>query len=232
MIFRGAKFHMRILLVEDNRELSDWLGRLLRKSRYVVDCVHNGVDADAALSTQSFDLVILDIGLPQMPGIEVLKRFRTQKGLTPVIILTANDAVTSRIAGLDNGADDYLVKPFDPDELEARIRAQLRRQLNSKAQRIACGPLEFETNTRQFLLDGEDLVLTKREHATLEALILASGRVVAKTSLAETVFGLDDLASATAIEIYVHRVRKKLEGRGVAISTLRGLGYALRPLNG
>ena len=114
---------MRILLVEDNRELADWLARLLRKSRYVVDCVHDGADADAALATQAYDLVILDIGLPNMTGLELLRRFRQRRGLTPVIILTANDAVSSRVAGLDAGADDYLVKPFEPEELEARIRA-------------------------------------------------------------------------------------------------------------
>jgi two-component system response regulator TctD len=223
---------MRILLVEDNQELSDWLSRLLRKSKYVVDCVHNGVDADAALATQSYDLIILDIGLPQMPGIDVLKRFRAKRGVTPVIILTANDAITSRIAGLDSGADDYLVKPFDPQELEARIRAQLRRQVTGKTQSIACGPLEFETNTRQFLLEGEALSLTKREHAVLEALILAPGRVVSKAALTETAFGIDDRATSNAVEIYVHRVRKKLEGHGVAIRTLRGLGYTLRKQDG
>jgi two-component system response regulator TctD len=219
---------MRILLVEDNRELSDWLGRLLRKSRYVVDCVYDGVDADAALSTQLYDLIILDIGLPQLAGIDVLKRFRARKSLTPVIILTANDAIPSRIAGLDSGADDYLVKPFDPQELEARIRAQLRRQQSDKTLRVVCGPLELETNTRQFLLDGGVLTLTRREHAVLETLILASGRVVSKAALTGKVFGLDDDATPNAIEIYVHRVRKKLEGHGIAISTLRGLGYALR----
>jgi two-component system, OmpR family, response regulator TctD len=219
---------MRILLVEDNRELSDWLGRLLRKSRYVVDCVYDGMDADAALSTQLYDLIILDIGLPQLPGIDVLKRFRARKSLTPVIILTANDAIPSRIAGLDSGADDYIVKPFDPQELEARIRAQLRRQQSDKTLRVVCGPLELETNTRQFLLDGEALTLTRREHAVLETLILASGRVVSKVALTGKVFGLDDDATPNAIEIYVHRVRKKLEGHGVVISTLRGLGYALR----
>jgi two-component system response regulator TctD len=217
---------MRILLVEDNRELAIWLGRLLRKSRYVVDCVLDGDDADAALSTQTYDLVILDMGLPGMGGLEILRRFRARKGLTPVIILTANDAVSSRVAGLDAGADDYLAKPFDPQELEARIRAQLRRQQSDKSMRVVFGSLELETNSRQFQLAGKDLALTQREHAVLETLILASGRVVSKASLTETVFGLDDDASTNAIEIYVHRVRKKLEDSDVAIGTLRGLGYA------
>jgi CheY-like chemotaxis protein len=131
---------MRILLVEDNRELSDWLGRLLRKSRYVVDCVHDGVDADAALSTQSFDLVILDIGLPQMPGIEVLKRFRAQRGLTPVIILTANDAITSRIAGLDKGVDVAQAhRGIFPDHARPRVISEIRYQRAFLCRHLAVG---------------------------------------------------------------------------------------------
>ncbi len=223
---------MRILLIEDNRELADWLGRLLRKSRYVVDCVHDGGEADAALLTQTYDLVLLDLALPEMGGIEVLRRFRGRKGTTPVIILTANDAISSRIAGLDGGADDYLVKPFDPQELEARIRAQLRRNQAGLTLQVAFGRLELDTKSRQFLIDGEAVALTGREHAVLETLILASGRVVSKTALTETVFGLNDDANPNAIEIYVHRVRKKLDGSGVGIGTLRGLGYALRKMDG
>jgi two-component system, OmpR family, response regulator TctD len=219
---------MRILLIEDNRELADWLARLLRRSRYVVDCVHDGADADAALSTQTYDLVLLDLSLPEMGGIDILRRFRGRKHTTPVIILTANDAISSRIAGLDSGADDYIVKPFDPQELEARIRAQLRRNQAAMAQRVPFGRLELDTNSRQFLIDGAAFGLTAREHAVLETLILASGRVVSKHALIESVFGLDDDASPSTIEIYVHRVRKKLEGSGVGIGTLRGVGYALR----
>ncbi len=219
---------MRILLVEDNRELADWLARLLQKSRYVVDCVHDGLDADAALATQSYDLIILDIGLPMMTGLELLRRFRQRRGLTPVIILTANDAVSSRVAGLDAGADDYLVKPFEPDELEARIRAQLRRRQDSRTAQVSFGPLVLETDARRFRLDGVPLDLTAREYSVLEALVLAGGRIVSKASLIDTVFGLDDDATDNALEIYVHRVRKKLGSGGVSIGTLRGLGYALR----
>lgn len=219
---------MRILLVEDNRELADWLSRLLRKSRYVVDCVHDGLDADAALATHSYDLIILDIGLPNMTGLELLRRFRQRRGLAPVIILTANDAVSSRVAGLDAGADDYLVKPFEPDELEARIRAQLRRRQNSRTAHVSFGPLVLETDARRFMLGGAPLDLTAREYSVLEALVLAGGRIVPKASLIDTVFGLDDDATDNALEIYVHRVRKKLGGGGVSIGTLRGLGYALR----
>lgn len=219
---------MRILLVEDNRELADWLSRLLQKSRYVVDCVHDGLDADAALATHSYDLVILDIGLPNMTGLELLRRFRQRRGVTPVIILTANDAVSSRVAGLDAGADDYLVKPFEPDELEARIRAQLRRKQDSRTGQVSFGALTLETGMRRFSMGDTPLDLTAREFSVLEALILAGGRVVPKAKLTGTVFGLDDDATDNALEIYVHRVRKKLGGSGVSIGTLRGLGYALR----
>src|SRR5215471_19352198 len=122
---------MRILLAEDNRELSTWIARLLRRDNYVIDCVHRGDDADAALASQTYDLVVLDLGLPHLDGIEVLRRLRARSKTTPVIILTANDAVSSRVRGLDSGADDYLIKPFDADEFEARIRAQLRRGRSS-----------------------------------------------------------------------------------------------------
>ncbi|MGO4404669.1 response regulator [Bosea sp. RAF48] len=219
---------MRILLIEDNRELADWLSRLLQRSRYVVDCAHDGIDADAALATQDYDLIILDIGLPQMSGLELLRRFRQRRGVTPVIILTANDAVSSRVAGLDAGADDYLVKPFEPDELEARIRAQLRRRQDSRTAQVSFGALMLETDARRFTLDGVQLDLTAREFSVLEALILAGGRVVPKAKLTGTVFGFDDDATDNALEIYVHRVRKKLGGGSVSIGTLRGLGYALR----
>lgn len=219
---------MRILLIEDNRELADWLSRLLQRSRYVVDCAHDGIDADAALATQDYDLIILDIGLPQMSGLELLRRFRQRRGVTPVIILTANDAVSSRVAGLDAGADDYLVKPFEPDELEARIRAQLRRRQDSRTAQVSFGALMLETDARRFTLDGVQLDLTAREFSVLEALILAGGRVVPKAKLTGTVFSFDDDATDNALEIYVHRVRKKLGGSSVSIGTLRGLGYALR----
>ncbi len=219
---------MRILLAEDNRELSSWLARLLQKDHYVIDCVHDGEEADAALATQDYELVILDLGLPGIGGIEVLKRFRARNVTTPVMILTANDAISSRVMGLDAGADDYLVKPFDVNELEARIRAQLRRGQNNKAPCLACGALMLDTNARNFTLAGEPLSLTPREYTVLEALITRINRPVPKGVLAETTFGFNDDANPNAIEIYVHRLRKKLEGHGLAIVTLRGLGYVLR----
>lgn len=219
---------MRILLAEDDRELATWVVRLLRHDHYEIDCVHRGDDADAALATQEYALVILDLGLPHLDGIEVLKRLRARGAVTPVIILSANDAVSSRVQGLDNGADDYLIKPVDVEELEARIRAQLRRVRSSFDPTIAFGALAFDTSLRRFSIRGETLALTRREHALLEALIQRPGSVLSKEHLMEAVFGFDGYPNANAIEIHIHRVRKKLQHSGVGIATLRGLGYMLR----
>ena len=219
---------MRILLAEDNRQLSAWLARLLRRDRYVIDCVHDGLDADEALATQDYALAILDLGLPGLGGLEVVKNLRKRGKTTPVIILTAQDSVSSRVAGLDGGADDYLVKPFDVSELEARIRAQLRRGAPGKSQTVEFGALAFDASTRSFTLRGDPLALTPRETSVLERLLRDSGRVTTKNALTGSAFGMCDEANPNAIEIYVHRVRKKLEGSGVGIATLRGLGYILR----
>lgn len=222
---------MRILLAEDNRDLSEWVSRLLRQSNYVVDCVHRGDEADTALQSQDYALLILDLGLPELDGIEVLRRLRARGDATPVLILTANDAVSSRVRGLDSGADDYLVKPFEVEELEARIRAQLRRGRGRVEQVVSYGALSFNSQSRSFTLKGETLACTPREHAVLEALILNAGRPLPKERLVENVFGFDDDAGPSAIEVYVHRVRRKLEGSDVGIATLRGLGYMLRHTN-
>ncbi|MEK1854176.1 MAG: response regulator [Phyllobacterium sp.] len=219
---------MRILLVEDNRELASWLGKALRQAQYAVDIVHDGEDADHALRLAEYALVILDLALPKVDGMTVLRRLRQRANKVPVIILTANASLGGRVAGLDEGADDYLAKPFEIAELEARIRAQLRRGNDRASPEVTIGELLFNGRTRQFFLSGESLLLTPREHAVLEHLVLKSGTTVSKTALSESVFGFDDLADPSAIEIYVHRVRKKLEGSSVKIATLRGLGYLLR----
>jgi len=219
---------VRILLAEDDRELATWVARLLRRDNYVIDCVSRGDEADAALATEDYALVVLDLGLPHLDGVEVLRRLRARGSTVPVIVLTANDAVSSRVRGLDSGADDYLVKPFAVEELEARIRAQLRRQRRSFEPTIGYGPLRLDTETGAFSIDGNPLLLTKRERGVLEALIMRAGRPIAKNALTENVFGLDDDANPNAIEIYVHRLRRKLEGTGISIATLRGLGYVLR----
>ena len=219
---------MRLLLVEDNVQLSDWVAKTLRSDRYTVDCVYSGDDADHVLRTEEYALVILDLSLPKLNGLEILRKLRARKSTVPVIILTANDTLEARLAGLDGGADDYLAKPFEITELEARIRAHLRRGSAHHQTVIECGSLSFDSNIRGFTLGGEPLSLTPREHAVLEPLILRAGSTVSKTSLTTTVFGFDDEANPNAIEIYVHRVRKKLGESGPSIVTLRGLGYVLR----
>jgi two-component system response regulator TctD len=219
---------MRILLVEDNVELASWIAKLLRSDNFAVDCVYDGEDADLALRTNEFSLVILDLSLPKMDGLEVLRRLRQRNNPVPVIILTANSSLRGRVSGLDEGADDYLAKPFEIAELEARIRVQLRRSAMQAAPTIECGDLVLDARTREFRLSGRLLVLTPREHAVLEYLIHKAGRTVSKTQISESVFDFDDEADQSAIEVYVHRLRKKIEGSRVQIRTLRGLGYILQ----
>ncbi|QNM97876.1 response regulator [Chitinimonas koreensis] len=218
---------MRILLVEDNRPLADSLARALRGAQFSVDCVHDGADADHLLLTQDYALVILDLSLPRLPGLDVLKRLRGRGNKTPVLILTAHNGVGDRVRGLDLGADDYLTKPFELSELEARIRALIRRAAGHAANHLACGALGYDSGSRQFTLAGQPLALTPREHALLEVLLFNQGRTLGKEALSEKIIALDEEMNPEAIEIYVHRLRKKLAGSEVAIVTLRGLGYLL-----
>lgn len=219
---------MRLLLVEDARDLAAWLAKVLRAGGYAVDVAHDGEEADDLLRLAAFDLLILDLGLPRLDGIGLLRRLRARGSKVPVILLTANASLNGRVSGLDEGADDYLVKPFEMAELEARIRAQLRRASDQPTRLLLCGELVFDTGSRQFSLSGENLALTPREQAVLEQLIRRQGRTLSKAALAEAVFGFDDTADPSSIEIYVHRLRKKLEGSTATIATLRGLGYLLR----
>jgi two-component system response regulator TctD len=226
---------MRILLVEDHIELSHWLSKALRDARLSVECAANGADADALLHTQDYALVILDLTLPKMDGLEVLRRLRARTGArakTPVLILTARGGLEEKVQGLNLGADDYLAKPFELAELEARVKALLRRSQGSEAVLHQCGELTFDSVTRMFNYGGVALSLTKREHAVLEALITRPGCAVSKEKLFDEVFALDDDANLDAIELYIHRVRKKLERElpgAAAITTLRGIGYLLQP---
>jgi two-component system OmpR family response regulator/two-component system response regulator TctD len=223
---------MRVLLVEDDRIIGDSLLRSLKKAGYAVDHVANGADADAALLAQQFDLVILDLGLPKLPGIEVLKRLRARKNATPVLILTALDGIEDRVRGLDAGADDYLAKPFALPELEARVRALTRRGTGQPT-RIEVGSLVYDQSDRIARLQGQVIELSARELCLLEILLLRAGRLVSKDHLVEHMCGWDEGVSTNAIEVYVHRLRKKLEPGGVRIVTLRGLGYCLeKPAEG
>ncbi len=222
---------MRILLVEDNLTLANWLAKSLQQSNYSVDTVHDGTDAEPALAFTEYDLVVLDLGLPDKTGLDVLKHVRSRGNEVPVIILTANASLDGRIRGLDTGADDYLAKPFELSELEARIRAHLRRSSQRTAPVVTCGLLRFDTNTRLFSLGDEPLSLAPKEHAVLEQLLRRIGTTVSKTTLVQGIYNFDSETDENAIEIYIHRLRKKLEGSKVEIVTLRGLGYLLREAN-
>lgn len=217
---------MRILLAEDDRIIADGLVRSLRSSGYAVDCAHTGVDADTALVTSNYDLVILDVGLPKMSGLEVLKRLRSRNTQLPVLILTALDGVDDRVKGLDLGADDYMVKPFELAELEARARALTRRS-SGTAPVIACGPLTYDQVGRSAHINGQMLDLSARELGLLEVLLTRAGRLVSKDQLVDHLCGWGEEVSHNAIEVYIHRLRKKLEPGGVRIATVRGLGYCL-----
>jgi two-component system response regulator TctD len=219
---------MRLLLVEDHTELAIWVAKTLRHSGFAVDVVARGDHACAALLTQAYDLVVLDLALPGMDGLEVLSWIRRHEKTIrlPVLILTAHGSPEERTRGLNLGADDYLPKPFDFAELEARIRALLRRSGNMETL-VRVGRLEFETNTRVAAVDGRTLGLTRRELAVLEVLISRLGKPVSREALFERVFGMDDEARSESIEIYIHRLRKKLERSGAVVSTMRGLGYML-----
>ena len=219
---------MRLLLVEDHAELSIWVAKTLRQSGFVVDVVERGEHALTALLTQPYDLVILDLSLPGMDGLEVLRHLRAQEktARVPVLILTARASLDDKVKGLNLGADDYLAKPFEVAELEARIKSLLRRSGNVMPT-VRVGQLEFDTTNRIASVVGRPLSLTPRELSVLEVLVSRLGKPVPRNVLFEKVFSFDDEARIEAIEIYVHRLRKKLEGSGAFVSTLRGLGYVL-----
>lgn len=218
---------MRILLVEDDKILSDTLTQALRQSGYALDAVTDGNAADAALAQDGFDLVILDLGLPGLDGTQVLKRLRARKSNIPVLILTARDSLSDRVSGLDIGADDYLTKPFDLLELEARIRALIRRRHGLSDTVISFGPLSYNTVDKSVMAHDRVLDLSAREIGLLEILLLRAGRVVSKEHLAESLYGWDDEVGENAIEVGIHRLRRKLEPAGINIRTVRGLGYLL-----
>ena len=217
---------MRILLVEDDKVLADALSRALVQSAHAVDIVATGEDADNALALGIYDLAVLDIGLPGLSGLDVLQRLRARKSTLPVLMLTALDALEDRVRGLDLGADDYLAKPFDLPELEARVRALLRRGSNSTPY-LEHGLLRFDTVGRRVFYDKRPLELSPRELAVLELLLMRAGRVVSKEQLVNHLYGWDDDVGDNAIEVNVYRLRKKLEPLGCEIRTVRGMGYLM-----
>ena len=220
---------MKVLLIEDSPELSRWLSELLREQGFVVDPVMDGEAADTLLREHGYDVVLLDLNLPgALSGKAVLRRLRERQDAVPVLVLTASASLDQKVQCLEIGADDYLVKPVEIRELVARIQAMVRRQMPGKANTLLCGDLSYELRTRQFSLKAQELALPPRERSLLEALMLKSGQAVSKATLQNAIFSIDEEASADAVDLYVHRLRKKLEASQATIITLRGVGYILR----
>jgi len=214
---------MRLLLVEDDRMIGENLRNALRQCGYAVDWVRDGRAADDTLSTERFDLVLLDLGLPQRDGMDVLRAMRARGDRTPVIVLTARDALASRVLGLDAGADDYVVKPFELDELLARMRAVVRRQTGRAEPVIEVGGVTLDPATREVTHDGVPLALSAREYAVLEALMMRPGAILSRAQLEDRLYGWGEDLESNAISVYVHQLRRKL-GDGF-IHTVRGVGY-------
>ena len=223
---------MKLLLVEDTPELARWISQALQALRFQVETVNDGPPALAQLQPgHDFALIVLDLSLPTLDGMSVLRTLRSRGDSTPVLILTARASTAERVAGLNAGADDYLGKPFDLSELEARCHALIRRRPahhSPAASDLKLGLLRLDPSEGAFYVAEQSLALTPREHALLESLMLKAGRAVAKEHLFNQVFGQDQDANTEAIEVYVHRLRKKLSLAGVEIITLRGLGYLLQ----
>jgi two-component system OmpR family response regulator/two-component system response regulator QseB len=216
---------MRILLVEDDLQLGDGLMVGLRQAGFAVDWVRDGHAADLALSTETFDLVVLDLGLPRLSGMEVLKRARDRGRTTPVLILTARDATGDKVSGLDAGADDYLVKPIDLDELTARIRALTRRSAGRAAPLLTRGNLALDPAAHSVTLAGQPVDLASREFSLLQMLLESAGRVLTRSQLEQSLYGWGDEPDSNALEVHIHHLRRKLGSE--LIRTLRGVGYTI-----
>jgi two-component system OmpR family response regulator len=218
---------MRILLVEDDAVLSSALRRALVQGAYAVDVAEHGERARDALLNDVYDLVVLDIGLPKVDGFELLRELRARGVRVPVLILTARDALEDRVKGLDLGADDYLTKPFDLPEFEARVRALIRRGHHRASPSLRHGALRLDTAGRRLYSGAQPIDLSVRELAVIELLMLREGRVVTKEQMVDHLYGWNEEVSGNAIEVCVHRLRKKLEPAGANIRTVRGMGYLL-----
>lgn len=218
---------MRILLVEDDTLLADAIARSFTQSAHAVDVARNGEQADAALASGEYDLVVLDIELPGLDGFEVLKRLRARRSNVPVLIVTVRDGLEERIAGLDLGADDYLTKPFHLSELEARVRALIRRAHAGATSELVHGRLRLNMAARRLYCEGRPIEVSGRELAVLELLLLRAGRVVTKQQIIEHLYGWEDVSSSNTVEVFIYRLRRKIETCGVDIRTVRGMGYLI-----
>lgn len=219
---------MRILLIEDEAELAHWLSRsLARHAGFVVEWADDGLIAERRLAVEEFDAVVLDLGLPGMDGHTLLGKMRARDDRTPVLVLTARDSLAERVGTLHEGADDFLPKPFVLEELEARLTALVRRSRGREHPRLALGDLVLDTSAQKFSVRGQPLQLSPREHAVLRVLIQRSGEPITKQQILDRVQGQDTEVNLEAIEVLVHRLRKKLAGTGVQVTTMRGMGYCL-----
>jgi len=221
---------MRLLVAEDDVALRSVLERGLRESGYVVDAVSDGVEALSYLRAYDYEVAVLDWRMPRLSGLEVVQELRRKGSSLPVLMLTARDMVSDRVTGLDEGADDYLVKPFDLAELQARLRAVLRRPGARSGVALSLGDLTFDTISREARVDGRPLALRRRETLLLEALLAARGRLVVRDVLDERLYGYDQAVTPNALEASVSRLRRALEAAGAAVrlETRRGIGYLLR----
>ncbi len=218
---------MKILLAEDDAFLADGLSMVLRDSGYAVDIESDGAAVPIAVGHTPYDLLVLDLGLPNLDGLDVLKRIRSKGETIPILILTARDALKDRVKGLDLGANDYLTKPFELPELEARIRALIRKDNWSNRTEIIFGSLLFNTVDRVASINGKTIDLTARELAVLEILLQKSGTSIDKQRITSLISSWDEEVTENAIGIVVHRLRKKLEEANITIKTSRGLGYRI-----
>ncbi len=218
---------MRIVIVEDNESVAKGIAYVLRDAGHAVDLIHDGLQADTHLQGDGADLLILDVNLPGMDGVEILKNLRRRRDNRPVLLLTARGGTAERIAGLDAGADDYLVKPFEMAELEARVRALARRRDIPVVAPMDIGPLSFDLQSRQVSHGPSPLDLPRRELSVFEAMVLSQGRIVSKSQLLDAVYGVGTDVEEQVVEVYVSRLRKRLKPFGVEIKMQRGLGYQL-----
>jgi DNA-binding response OmpR family regulator len=225
---------MRILLVEDNERLAEAISENLTGAGFAIDHVARGEDALTVTADQQYDAIVLDLGLPDIDGMDVLKALRDKKNAVPVLMLTARDQLSDKIEGLNKGADDYMVKPFETDELIARLNALLRRPVQAVSEIITVGNLSFNTTNRQAMARDKILELSKRETDLLEQMLRSLGKIVSKKSIEMRLYSYEDKGSVNSVEVLVHRLRKKLESydTGIDIHTLRGIGYMIMdPVN-
>ncbi len=219
---------MRLLLVEDDPLLGDGVRTGLGQEDYTVDWFRDARSAEAVLKSEHYDLMILDLGLPDKSGLEVLKQLRAQGNDLPVLILTARDSVTDRVAGLDSGADDYMIKPFDLDELSARLRALQRRHSGRAQSEIRHGEIVLNPAAHSVTLTGKPVDISPREYALLHLLLENEGMVMSRSRLEDGLYSWDGEVESNAIEVYIHHLRKKLGS--TLIRTIRGVGYIIDPL--